>query len=153
MRFGADPRKLVWTFGGDALAVGALGDPVSGAAGYALCAYDGAGASIFSAGVAPGGVCNGGACWTSLGGGAFRYRGGAALADGLTRLVLKPSTGGGARLRVEGAGPHLELPALPVAQLPVVVQLVRADDPAQCWQTSFATARRNTASALRATLP
>ena len=153
VRFSADPRKLVWTFGGDALATGAFGDPVAGASGFALCAYDGAGTPVFAAGVAAGGTCNGAACWTSLGGGAFRYRGGAALADGLTRLVLKPSAGGRARIRVEGAGPSLALPALPLGQLPVVVQLVRSDDPSACWQSTFTAARRNTSAAFRATLP
>ena len=153
VRFGADPRKLVWTFRGDPVGAGVFGDPVSGASGFAVCAYDGAGTRIFAAGVSPGGVCNGTPCWAALGGGAFRYRGGAALADGVARVVLKPSAGGHSRIRVEGAGPALDLPSLPVGEVPVVVQLVRDDDPTHCWQAAFPAPRKNTADAFRATLP
>jgi hypothetical protein len=153
VRFGAATRKLLWTFTGAAAATDAFGDPVAGVTGYALCAYDGAGGSIFAAGVGPGGTCGSTACWAALGGGAFRRRGGAAFADGLTRLVLKPASGDRTRIRVEGAGAALVLPELPVAELPVVVQLVRADDPTQCWQATFAAARRNDADGFRGVVP
>ena len=153
VRFATAPRKLLWTFVGDPLEAGAFGDPTGAATSYALCAYDGAGATIFSAAVPAGGTCNGAPCWKDLGGGAFRYRGGAARADGVARVVLKPSAGGASRIRVEGAGPALDLPELPVGALPAVVQLVRGDDPTQCWQAAYPEARKNTAEAFRATLP
>jgi len=153
VRFSADPRRLVFAYRGDPAGAGAFGDPVSGASGFAVCAYDGAGTRIFAAGVSAGGVCNGTACWAALGGGAFRYRGGAALADGVARVVLKPSAGGHSRIRVEGVGPALDLPSLPAGELPVVVQLVRDDDPTHCWQAAFPAPRKNTADAFRATLP
>jgi hypothetical protein len=153
VRFAASPRKLVWTWFAPPLDVGAFGDPVAGATGFAVCAYDGGGALLFEAGVAPGGLCDGRACWTALASGGVRYRGGAALADGLTRLVLKPAAGAKARIRVEGSGASLGVPDLPLALLPATVQLVRADDPARCWQASFVTARKNAADAFRARLP
>ncbi|MFM8410472.1 MAG: hypothetical protein ACKOCT_09360, partial [Alphaproteobacteria bacterium] len=103
LSLGASPRKLAWTAVGQPLDAGVFGDPVGAATGFAVCAYDGTGASILSAAVAAG-PCTSSACWTALGGGGFRYRGAAALADGLVRLVLKPSSGGRSRIRVEGAG-------------------------------------------------
>lgn len=152
VRFDASPRKLVWTWAAPPLASTAFGDPVSGSTGFAVCAYDGGGGLVFAASVPAGGLCNGRACWTALANGGARYRGGAALADGLARLVLKPSSGGLARIRVEGSGTALALPELPLAALPATVQLVRSDA-AACWQASFASAKRNVAQAFRATAP
>jgi len=153
VRFSAAPRKLLWTYSTAAVAADTFGDPAAGSTGFAVCGYDGAGGLVYAAGVDAGGLCNGKACWTALTGGGFRYRGGAALADGLTRLALKPASGGQARIRVEGSGSVLELPGLPIASQPVTVQLVRGDDPAHCWQASFAASKKNTADAYRAVTP
>lgn len=153
VRFDGVPRKLVWTWSAPALATSAFGDPQTGATGFAVCAYDGDDTLVFDASVPAGGACNGRPCWTALANGAFRYRGGAALADGLARLVLKPAGGAQARIRVEGSGPSLALPELPLAALPATVQLVRTDDPSACWQASFPAAKRNTETAFRASLP
>ena len=147
VRFATTPHKLLLTYGGDALAADAFGDPVTGSTGYAVCAYA-TDSLVFASGVAAGGTCNGHGCWTALAGGGSRYRS-ASQGSGLTRLVLKPASSGRSRVRIEGGGAALDVPALPLS-LPLVVQLVRGDDPGNCWQATFAAAKRNTAAGFRA---
>jgi hypothetical protein len=86
-----------------------------------------------------------------LAGGGARYRS-ATQGSGLTRLVLKPASVGRARIRIEGGGSALAVPPLPLST-PLVVQLVRGDDPTGCWQAGFTDSKRDDATAFRAVTP
>ena len=116
-----------------------------------MCAYDGGGALLLAAGVDAGGLLRRPRVLDrARRAGGFRYRGGAALAHGLTRLVLKPASGGRRASGSRAPARRSALPELPVATTPVTMQLVRADDPTRCWQSTFATTRKNAADAYRA---
>jgi len=101
--------------------------------GYALCIYDAQGGLLFHGTVPSGGTCNGRPCWRPTGAG-FRYRNGAALPDGLTKVVLKPGSNGSAGAIVKGRGEPLDLPSMPITP-PITVQLQEESGP--CWTATY----------------
>ena len=122
-----------------------FGDPL-GTTAFSLCAYDDSGLKLTLT-VPPAGTCAGSACWrrTRLG---FAYNDEERVADGVLALRLREGDEGGAKIRLEGKGRGLGLPALPLDP-PVTVQLVRSDD-GPCWDARFPAARKSTPSRFRA---
>jgi hypothetical protein len=124
---------LVWKWQrGSASTIADFGDPVH-AHGYATCIYDAAGSLIFHASVPSGGPCRARPCWRAVGAG-FHYRSGAALPDGLTKMLLIAGPDGKASVIVKGRGPNLHLPALPLVA-PVTVQVQEESGP--CWAATY----------------
>jgi hypothetical protein len=78
----------------------------------------------------------------------FKYANTAGSADGLTKVLLKAGSAGKGKLGVNGSGPNLNLPTLPLTT-PVKVQL-RQDATSACWEATYSTATTNTASAFKA---
>ena len=134
-----DNRDLVsWRWGkGPAIAATYFGDPTV-ATEYRLCIYDHAGGSpelIFATGIPGGGSCGSTPCWRSTTHG-FRYKNRDATPDGIVSLTLKAGSSGAAQITLEGIGPDLGIPHLPLLQDPTVtVQLV--NDEAKCWSADF----------------
>jgi hypothetical protein len=135
LRLDVVKRRLVWKwFGGTDVAASDLGDPVAGGTGYDLCVYDASGTLALGTGSPAGGACGKRPCWKARGSG-FRYRDPSARSAGVTKVTLR--AGGAAKLVVSARGALLPLPAAP-PEAPVIVQLVRSDDPAVCWSASVA---------------
>jgi hypothetical protein len=108
------------------------------ATGYDLCLYDASDVLVLATGVPPASVCNGKACWRARPWG-FQYRDREALTGGISKIMLH-ALGRHDRFSVKGEGDLLPLPATAPA-LPITVQLVRTDDPSQCWCSSIAELR------------
>lgn len=125
-------RNLVsWTWGaGAATSVEEFGDPTTTEA-YALCLYA-AEAPIFSASVAPGGLCGTVPCWkpSRIG---YKYRNKVGIPAGITTLSLKSGAVGFAKVSAKGKGAHLVMPPVGDLQLPVRVQLQAA----WCWEARY----------------
>jgi len=107
-------------------------------AGFDLCLYDTNDVLVMATGVPPAGVCNGKACWRARPWG-YQYRDRAALTGGVSKITLH-ALGRGDRFLVKGEGDLLPLPATAPA-LPLTVQLVRSDDPTNCWGSTIAELR------------
>jgi hypothetical protein len=150
----APAPKLRWGWRSvDGVAAADLGDPVDATTTFRLCAYDGAGSLLTDVAVHPGRQCGSKPCWQRAGKGGLRYKDGAARQDGVTRLTLRPGEGHRARMTLKARGGDLSAPTLPLAAAEgVTVQLRRDDDTGRCWSATFATALRNTATALKARL-
>jgi hypothetical protein len=111
-----------------------LSNPTVGA-GYDLCVYDASAVLVIATGVPPAGVCNGKACWRARPWG-YQYRDPTALTGGISKITLRAALGRRDRFSVKGEGDLLPLPpAAPV--LPLLVQLVRSDDPTTCWGSTI----------------
>jgi len=141
-----DTFQWTWSRGGETTATD-LGDPTTTTR-YDLCLYDGTAAVIASAAAAAGGTCSGRPCWTAKSQG-FRYAQKSALPNGLTSIDLKSGAAGKARIVVKGKGTPLDLPALPIASLPLTLQL--SNGAGRCWAATFANdVRDNDADAFKA---
>ena len=105
--------------------------------------------------VPTGGTCGGGACWktTWKAGGAigFHYRNDAATPAGVIAMKLRAGVAGRGRVEAKGKGTNLPIPALGLAS-PVTVQF-NVGSGSICWQTTYTTAIRNTASEFSARGP
>jgi endo-1,4-beta-D-glucanase Y len=132
---------LQWKWGkGAATTLADFGDP-TGLTRYDLCLYDGTSTVIASAAAPSGGTCAGHPCWTAKSTG-FRYRQKALLPNGLSAIDLRAGADGKARITIKGKGTPLALPGLPVAALPVTVQL--SNDAGRCWSVTYSgDVRRN----------
>src|SRR5262249_29048599 len=118
-------------------ASGALGGDPTKQTDYALCVYDGHRQLVASAGAPAAGRCGKKRCWAAAKGGGFRYADGRRAGSGIKSLVLGSTTstlvaGGG------GAG----VPKLPLATLPLTVQLANGDG--ACWTSTLKTAAKST---------
>ena len=149
LRDQSDDRKdaLQWKWGkGAATTVADLGDPTADTR-YDLCMYDGTDALAASAAAPAGGTCGARPCWTATKTG-FRYLQKALTPNGLQTLDLRSGTDGKARILIKGRGALLSLPPLPVASLPLRVQLNGAG---RCWSTTYgADVRTNQTGAFKA---
>jgi cysteine-rich repeat protein len=127
-----DTRDLLrWTWTGTPAA---LGDPVAGGADYTLCLYDGRGV-VLRAEAPAGGTCGSKPCWKPRAAGGFTYKDRDRTPDGIVKLLLKTDASGSGTFKLKAKGALVEVPALPMAQLPVVtLQLVH--DQGGCWQTA-----------------
>lgn len=143
----ADDRRdrLTWRWSkGAAIASDELGDPTT-ATGYVLCGSVGS-TLAFELDAPSGGTCAGAAPWKRRGAG-FRYRCAPASDTGTTRLSLMPGPAGTPRATVEGRGPALSLPELPLAP-PLRVEL--RGDAGLCIESEFAFPARNDARRFKA---
>lgn len=109
----------------------------------AMCVYDSTG---LVARATPHGstLCGSQSCWTT--GGAIRYADRAATADGLERISIQRAPKPKAQLK--GRGPALPLPSLPIANLPLTVQLGTADD--GCWSATYSSPSKNSGAQFKA---
>jgi hypothetical protein len=146
---GADLRdNIVWKWKrGASTTKSDLGDPIH-SQGFAMCIYGSDGSVLFHGTVPSGGSCGERSCWRDSGAG-FKYRNGAAVPDGMTKVVLVPGGSGHASVVVKGRGVNLDVPALPLA-LPFTVQLQQESGP--CWEAVYEAAgvRRNEPERFRA---
>lgn len=130
-----DPKDaLQWQWGkGAATTLADLGDPTATTR-YDLCVYDGSATLVASATAPPGGVCTGRPCWTAKKNG-FRYLQKALMPNGLQSLDVRSGIDGKARILIKGKGDLLSLPSLPIANLPLTVQL--GNGAGQCWSARY----------------
>ena len=140
--------RLQWKWSrGSATAPADLGDPTTTTR-YDLCLYDGAANLVASAAAPAGGICAERPCWTLKSSG-FRYARKDMTPNGLTGIELRSGAAGKARIVLKGKGEPLTLPALPIASLPLTVQL--ANGIGTCWSASFENdVRQNDAGAFKA---
>ncbi|HYC53686.1 MAG TPA: hypothetical protein VEL28_01935 [Candidatus Binatia bacterium] len=139
--------RLSWKWSaGQATAIEDFGDPAATTE-YALCMYDADGDLISTALAPAAGTCSGKPCWR-VSSGSVRYYDPELSPSGLRKMNLKAGQDGRARIVVTGAGDDLALPALPVTELPMTVQLQSSDGP--CWEASFSSASRNDGTRLQA---
>jgi hypothetical protein len=89
---------------------------------------------LAEAAVPPGGVCDGGPCWTPIPDKGFKYRDGANTADGLRKLLLKAGGSGEARVLANGRGDRLLVPSMP---LPLPLRLQLHGPGGQCWESRY----------------
>ena len=145
LRNGGSENKDRWQWkwlGGAATTQADFADPTAGT-GYALCIYDGSASLIASAAIPAGGSCNAKSprpCWRASGRG-FRYVDKDRTPNGIQQVVLKAGSAGKAQIIVQGKGALLPHPALPIADLPVTVQLVSGAG--QCWAATYGSSLRN----------
>ncbi len=141
-----DSLQWKWSRGG-ATAQSDLGDPTTTTR-FDLCLYDGTSTLVASAAAPAGGVCGGRPCWSPKSGG-FRYGEKGLVPNGLAAIDLRTGTEGRARIVVKGKGAPLALPALPIAMLPLTIQL--ANDVGTCWSAIYDTnVRANDAGTFKA---
>jgi hypothetical protein len=140
---------LVWRWlGGAATSVEEFETPLVTAS-YSLCVYDANGTLMQSSGVRAGGICGSRrlrSCWRATRRG-FEFRDSGAGRDGITRMTLVAGQQGKARIFVNGTGPGLDAPVLPLL-MPLRVQLRRTGG--QCWEAQYSSAARNDPQQLKA---
>ena len=141
--------KLTWSWkNGAATTFAELGSPTTGVTSYALCVYDGSGASqpIAVAQAPGGGVCGTRACWKASAT-SVKYSDRDATPGGVIRLSAKSGVAGKPAVKVSGKGLNLSTPTLPLT-LPVTVQVSTSGG--TCWQAQFTGAKRNDSGAFKA---
>jgi uncharacterized delta-60 repeat protein len=146
---GTGPKdKLIWKWlKGDATSVTELGDPTS-TTNYTLCLYAGADPPRTVA------IPAQSTKWTPIGTSGFRYVDPTASSDGVSKAMLKSGAAGKAKALVKAKGSTLPDGILPIAGLPLVVQLINSDTGA-CFVTTIDTAdvTKNTSSQFKAKSP
>jgi hypothetical protein len=134
--------KLVWEWTSSAaVAVTDFGDPTT-VTSYLLCLYDAAGGMLGAEALADQ-RCGTRACWKPLGRSRFRFRDKDG-ADGLTSMLLRAAGPREGKIEVKAGGINFSAPGLPL-HTPFRVQ-VRQSSSAACWDATFSTAIRNTAT-------
>jgi hypothetical protein len=138
----ADPNKdkWKWKWKGGALAAPDIGDPTD-QVDLAVCIYDATGALV--GGTIPHGTAGWTAKPTSL-----TYKDDTAVLHGLAKMTLKFSSG---LILAKAKGANAGVPTLPVTA-PLRAQLVNLDSGA-CWESMFATAKKNTTKKVIAVTP
>jgi predicted AlkP superfamily pyrophosphatase or phosphodiesterase len=139
----ATRSRLLWKWSaGEATAKSAFGDPRT-TTDYELCAYDGNDELLTHAAMPAGEICDPARnkpCWRETKRG-FRYIDRALTPHGIKSLDLAEGIDGKARIVVKGKGALLDLPPLPIASLPVRVQIV--NDLGGCWESIFSSSLKN----------
>lgn len=138
----ADPSKdkWQWKWKGGTLDATAVGDP-SDQADLAVCVYDAGGALVGGA------IPHGTAGWTAKPT-SLAFKDDTLALHGLNKVTLK-FTGGMILAKAKGA--NAAVPTLPVTA-PLKAQLVNLDSGA-CWESVFATAKKNTDKKVIAVAP
>jgi len=139
---------LLWKWSGTGTAKADFGNPAATAS-YQLCLYDQTGGSptLRLAAVAPaGGTCGSLPCWLASTTG-FQYADPALTSDGLARILLKAGPPGATKLLVQGRGPRLPRPVLPLTP-PVTVQLSTGSG--ACWDAVYTKPITNDAANFKA---
>src|SRR5262249_11356200 len=130
--------QLQWKWGaGAATSVADFGNPAaSDGASYTLCVYDAAGL-LTSLHAPAGGTCANKTCWkpTSKG---FNYADKDGTPSGIEKIKLQAGADGAAKIQLKGRGGLLGLPALPIDDFPMTVQLV--NDDGVCWDATYPSA-------------
>ncbi len=133
------PKLIAKLLKGPALAQTDFGNPLTaGGTGYLLCIYDDVGSLKGGVGIdRAGDLCAGDPCWNDIGGApptgtGYKYKDGAAQANGVFKILLTGGETGKSKALVKGKGSNLPSDIAAALQLTtsVTVQL-RADD-AQC---------------------
>jgi hypothetical protein len=89
------------------------------------------------------GTCNAASprpCWRDSGTG-YRYTDRDLTPAGVQQVLLKAGTAGKAKITLKGRGSLLDLPGLPIATLPVRVQMIGANG--ACFEATYSTSGRN----------
>lgn len=140
----ANPKRdqITWRWTrGDAVSLGELGDPRSGATSYALCLYETSGGASSLATppirIPGGGLCRGKPCWKALGATGFKMTDRDRTPDGVESLLLRSGAAGKSSVVLVARGATLATPALPLAQDPSVTLQLRSSDGA-CFGATFA---------------
>ncbi len=145
---GGAKRKLTWQWRGPTVQAGDFA-----IATHHVCVYRrNAGQWTLRArlSIAADGTCNGRPCWQETGRNGLRYRNPSGGMSGVTELAFKRSANGLA-ITLNGKGPELELPSLPIGADEVGVELRRGDG--VCWSSTFTTSDVNDARDYRASTP
>lgn len=142
-----DPNedRIRWSWrSANAVANGAFGDPAADTR-LDLCVFA-AGPNDstlkLSAALPAGSACGSRPCWSTAPGG-FRYLDNTLTANGVHRLLLRPSVSGTSHIILRGRGGNLHMPALGGGD-PLVVRLQRRDG-GGCWEARFSSPVRNDA--------
>jgi len=143
---GGDKDKLLWKWKDGSLPLLDVGDP-SQQTDLTVCLYD-AGGLLIGGNVPPSGQL--GVAWKTTGSG-FLYKEKTGSVAGLQKVKIKSGSGTKAQILVKGKGANLSMPALPPT-FPLVAQLANRDG-GQCWQTTFATAKKADTTKVVAKLP
>jgi Calcineurin-like phosphoesterase/Purple acid Phosphatase, N-terminal domain len=141
----SDPGKDRWSWrwqGGtvDANDVGAPADQTD----VAVCVYDATGVLVGGA------VPHGASTWRASGSGA-RYGDPTLARHGFKKIKIRYGGPGRGRLEAKARSAGAAVPALP-ATFPLTAQLVNLDS-GTCWQSVFATAKRNETDRVSAAIP
>jgi hypothetical protein len=149
----AASQRLTWKWlRGEDTSTADFGNPLGGGGTrYLFCLYQDADLAR-SASVPPAGFCDGRPCWKALSTKGYRYGNRSGGLSGAKAIVLREGTGDRAKAIVRSQGGPA-LPALPVTAASLTVQLVRADDPAKCWGTTFTATLTNSSTTYRALAP
>jgi hypothetical protein len=143
-----DAVSFKW-LNGDLLDSSELGDPTTTTE-YTLCIFDGVGKLQLSAGVAPGGLCDGKPCWTTKPRG-FGYKDGRAADHGIGTIKLSSGVATKSAVMVKGVGAALPDPVLPLTE-PVTVRVVN-DETGVCVGSVFTGNVKNTGQKYVAHVP
>ena len=143
-----DAVSFKW-LNGDLLDSSELGDPTTTTE-YTLCIFDGGGKLQLSAGVAPGGLCDGKPCWTPKPRG-FGYKDGRAADHGIGTIKLSSGVATKSAVMVKGVGAALPDPVLPLTE-PVTVRVVN-DETGVCVGSVFTGNVKNTGQKYVAKMP
>jgi hypothetical protein len=150
-----DKDRLVWRWlKGESTTVEEFLDPTTTVT-TALCIYAGTSASLIDSATLP----PSDTLWhvgNSLGADGLKiwYKDPDRTTDGIRYVLLRSGGDGGARIIVKGRGadvPHVSTP-LPMADLPLVVQLHQDDGP-PCWSSTFTERKVNHAAKVKAKSP
>ena len=139
-----DQLKWKWSKGA-ATDLTDFANPVTGAATYRVCVYDGSAnpQPLAQMDVPPGGTCGTKPCWKAAQTKGFAYKNKLATPDGIVVLKLKTGVAGKAKVLATAKGEPLPTPSLPLT-LPITVQLVIQDGlTSRCWQTTYTTFKVN----------
>jgi len=136
---GVDALKFVWT-GGEETAPIEFGNPFTTTS-QSMCVWGGAEEStmekLFEATLPPGGQCAGKPCWKSMNAG-YRFKDKSMSHRGVGKLSIKGGPQSKARLSLQGKGPDLDLPAMPLVPPDGVARVqIRNED--ACWEANFST--------------
>ncbi len=137
-----DRDKMVWKWLKGTSSSAEFGDPLLGQ-GFDLCLWED-GDLIGSAGVTPGGQCDGRPCWRALGPmfspKGYRFKDKGSNAEGVFQVLMK-SGSGRAKVLWKGRGSNLILPGAAngsqyIGGSELTVRSMR-DDGGACWESSF----------------
>jgi acyl-homoserine lactone acylase PvdQ len=141
-----DQLSWRWTKGA-ATAKAEFGDPRA-ATDYQLCLYDDTSTLIAHANAPAGGLCSATrSCWRETASG-FKYVDPALTPDGVKQVLLRAGIAGKSRIIVKGKGQLLDVPDLPVSNLPLVAQMQNSDG--ECWGATYTSTLRNQFDELKA---
>ena len=154
-RRNADPArsKWGWKWKGGTIDANDVADP-TGETDVAVCVYDDRAQPVYPgvpSALLAAQVIHGAPEWSAISRG-FQYRDKTLSRHGLQKIKIRTGTPSlGAYIQVKAKGTLIGNPAMP-ATAPITVQFVNQDT-GKCWASTFAAAKKNTSSAVTATIP